>query len=165
MQDKITISGETFTVPTRYVAGHVLTAAEATALDQLYQNNLRNNFTKRVTDAQANGGFDLNALQEELDRYATTYEFGKRRTKASTIDPAMVEARKIARQQIRLWVEASGKKLADYKPSAISSLEKKLIDMDPSILRQARVNIEVKKAAAEKDLSDLVSGLPLKATA
>ena len=44
--DEITIAGQVFSVPVRYAAGHVLTEGEASALNQTYHENLRNNFAR-----------------------------------------------------------------------------------------------------------------------
>jgi hypothetical protein len=62
--EQITISGHSFNVPVRYEEGHELTAGEASALNQTYHENLRNNFAKKVKDA--GDGADVAALQAEL---------------------------------------------------------------------------------------------------
>ena len=51
MPEKITIAGKPFDVPHRYEEGHQLTAAEAKALNQIFWENLRNNFQVRVNSA------------------------------------------------------------------------------------------------------------------
>ena len=44
----LTIAGETFQVPVRYRAGHVLTEGEAQALNQAYVEAVRNNNAEKV---------------------------------------------------------------------------------------------------------------------
>ena len=46
--EQIIIQGVTFNVPTPYAEGHVLATNEASALNQLLHENLRNNFASKV---------------------------------------------------------------------------------------------------------------------
>jgi hypothetical protein len=83
----LTINGHQFEVPegllSRYGVGYTLaTEGEAHALQQVFTENLRNNFAPKVK-AKLNGSEELTpedqaALQAEFDAYASKYEFGVR---------------------------------------------------------------------------------------
>jgi hypothetical protein len=83
----LTINGHQFEVPegllSRYGVGYTLaTEGEAHALQQVFTENLRNNFASKVK-AKLNGSEELTpedqqALQAEFDQYASKYEFGVR---------------------------------------------------------------------------------------
>jgi|SRR5215813_265531 len=160
--EQITIAGETFNVPVRYEEGHELTAGEASALNQTYHENLRNNFAKRVKDAKDDGKYDQGGLQAELDAYAEGYQFGVRMGGGPTRDPVMSEAMAIAKVQIRQALRKKGVSLNAVKAQALTEAAKKLIDKNPAILELAKQRVEEAQAAAADDLSELVSGLPLK---
>jgi hypothetical protein len=50
--EDVTIAGEVFKIDTPYTEGHTCTAGEASALNQVRHENLRNNFAKKVKDAK-----------------------------------------------------------------------------------------------------------------
>lgn len=164
MTEQITIAGHTFNVPVRYEEGHELTAGEASALNQTYHENLRNNFAKKVKDAGATA--DLAALQAELDTYAETYQFGVRAAGAgssSPRDPVLSEAMRIAKKQIGDLIRAKGGKVNAYPAEQITEAAKKLIDRDPAILDLARQRVQEQQAMAATALpDDLLSGLVAK---
>lgn len=117
----ITIQGATFAAPEPYTEGHTLSANEAAALNQLLQENLRNNFAGKVKAAlEAVGGavdkLDIEALQTEFDAYAAEYEFGARRSGTRTpVDPVGREAVRLAKKKINEALKAKGIK-ADQLP-------------------------------------------------
>lgn len=166
--EQITIAGHSFNVPVRYEEGHELTAGEASALNQTYHENLRNNFAKKVKDAaEANGGSpDLASLQAELDTYANDYQFGVR-TGGGGIsrDPVMSEAMRIAKKQIGDLIRAKGGKVTDYEPAAITNAAKGLLakPQGAQIMEVARARVEEQKNLAAGDLGDLLSGMTAKA--
>ena len=163
--EQITIAGHSFNVPVRYEEGHELTAGEASALNQTYHENLRNNFAKKVKDAGATA--DLAALQAELDAYAESYQFGVRAagTGGATRDPVMSEALRIATKQIRDLIKAKGGKASDYEASAITQAAKTLLQRPEGeqIMAVARARVEEQKQLASSNLGDLLSGLTAKA--
>lgn len=162
--EQITISGHSFNVPVRYEEGHELTAGEASALNQTYHENLRNNFSKKVKDAGATP--DLAALQAELDAYANDYQFGVRTAGAGVSrDPVMSEALRIAKKQVGELIKKAGKKPSDYEASAIITAAKGLIDKDPQILEIARSRVAEQQSLASEDVGDLLSTLTPKAPA
>lgn len=159
--EQITIAGHSFNVPVRYEEGHELTAGEASALNQTYHENLRNNFAKKVKDAGASA--DVPALQAELDAYAAAYAFGVRTGGGGAPrDPVMAEAMSIAKGIIRAALKKKGKKVSEVDPKAINDAAKKLIDRDHSITETAKARVAEAQAAASEDLSDLIADLPAK---
>ena len=162
--EQITIAGHSFNVPVRYEEGHELTAGEASALNQTYHENLRNNFAKKVKDAGASA--DLTALQAELDKYATEYQFGVRTSSGVGVsrDPVMSEALRIAVKQIKDLIKAKGGKPSDYEASAINGAAKTLLSRPEGeqILAVARARVEEQKQLAQSNLGDLLSGLTAK---
>ena len=50
MPHTITIAGKPFTVEPKFEAGHVLTANEASTLNQTWFENLRNNFAPKAKE-------------------------------------------------------------------------------------------------------------------
>jgi hypothetical protein len=163
--EQITIAGHSFNVPVRYEEGHELTAGEASALNQTYHENLRNNFAKKVKDAGE--AADLAALQAELDAYAGEYQFGVRSGGGGGVsrDPVMSEAMRIAKKQIGDLIRAKGGKVNNYEPSAITNAAKALLDRPEgaAIMEAARKRVEEQKTLAAGDLGDLLSGLTTKA--
>jgi hypothetical protein len=162
--EQITIAGKTFEAPVRYEEGHELTAGEASALNQTYHENLRNNFAKRVKDSIDNNTFDAELLQTEFSDYAEEYQFGIR-VGGVTRDPIMSEAMQIAKGQIRAALKKKGVKLASVESSAITEAAKKLVasPRGEPIMALAKQRVEEAQSAAAEDLSDLVSGLKQKA--
>ncbi len=158
--DTITISGHAFQVPVRYAEGHELTAGEASALNQTYHENLRNNFAKKVKEGvEANVGLDI--LQQQLDAYAAEYEFGVRAAGGGAPrDPVMSEAMSIAKGIIRQALKKKGKKVSEVDPKAITEAAHKLIARDGSIMETAKQRVAEAQAAAGEDLSDLIADLP-----
>jgi hypothetical protein len=153
----ITIAGETFTAPQPYAEGHVLSGNEATALNQTYAENLRNNFASKVKAAQEAGTFDLEQFQSEFDEYASGYEFGVRSGGGGgrSGNPVLVEAMNIARELVRKAIVKKGLKLADYKAADISARAKAALDKgdatSESIMALAKQRVE-----AAKEITDIV---------
>lgn len=121
---QITIAGKTFNAPQPYAAGHELTANEASALNQTYAENLRNNFASKVKEADEAGSFDQDVFQSKFDEYADEYEFGVRTGGGRTGDPVQAEAMSICRELVRKAIVKQGKKLADYSAAKITELAK-----------------------------------------
>ena len=126
---EITIQGLTFEVPAPYSEGHVLTAGEASALNQTLAENLRNNFAVNIKKAIAKyrevnkiadeveiaaDKLDKDELDAELAKYATEYKFGVRKSGGTRTpkDPVEAEAQKIALIRIKA---ALAKKNIDVK--------------------------------------------------
>jgi hypothetical protein len=85
---EITIAGAVFQVPIKYREGHVLTAGEASALNQTFRENVRNNLASKE-----------GLTQEQVNEYAAKYEFGERQ--AAVRDPIEAMALTIARRKVK----------------------------------------------------------------
>lgn len=106
----VTIQGFEFSIPAKYAEGHALNANEASAMNQLFAENVRNNAASKIkkakTEAEAAGnefsldadrGEEAGSLRQEIQDYAETYEFGARVARASEpVDPIQKEAYRIA---------------------------------------------------------------------
>lgn len=161
--DTITIAGFEFAVPVRYTEGHQLTAGEASALNQTFHENLRNNFASKVKaatkDLEKDAEFDTADLQEELDKYADAYQFGVRAVgQRVSADPVKREAMVLAKSAIRAALSKQGKKAT---PEAIAAAAEKLLasEKGESYMEVARQRVEAAKSVAENTLDDIVSGI------
>lgn len=109
----LTIQGHKFEVPdaviARYTVGYTLQdEGEASALRQTALENIRNNCAARVKKT-LNGATELGpeqvqALQTEIEAYATSYKFGERKAGGPRgpriVDPVEREMNKLAREDI-----------------------------------------------------------------
>lgn len=115
----IVVQGIEFSAPEPYTAGHVLLDNEASALNQTYAENLRNNFAGNVKEAKEAHGERLPSniveqLRDEFESYAASYTFGVRR--AGEVDPVRLVRNKAAsftEEQKRAMAEAMG---LEYRP-------------------------------------------------
>ena len=153
--EQITIAGNTFNVPVRYEEGHELTAGEASALNQTYHENIRNNLAKLAKEGLLS--------QEKVDEYAGQYQFGVRAAGAGVSrDPVMSEAMRIAKKQIAELLKKSGKKVGDYTVETINGAAKALLAKDPAIMDLARQRVAEQQSLAADGLDDILSGLATK---
>lgn len=129
-RQSIVIQGYDFTIPAPYGEGHTLTANEASALNQLYAENIRNNSAARIKAAKAAAeeagaefsldtamvgeGEDAVTLRAAIEDYAATYEFGARRTSTKEpVDPIQREAFRIAKEVVSAKLASKGVKQKD----------------------------------------------------
>lgn len=154
--EQITISGTAFNVPLRYEEGHELSAGEASALNQTFHENIRNNLSKTAKEGTL--------TQEAVDAYAAGYQFGVRSGGGgATRDPVMSEAIKIAKAKLSASLKAAGKKVSDVDPAALTEAAKALVARDGAILELAKERVAQAQALATGDLGDLIASLPAKA--
>lgn len=151
--EQITIAGSPFNVPVRYEEGHELTAGEASALNQTYHENIRNNLAKKAKEGTL--------TQADVDSYADTYQFGVRAAGTGGVsrDPVMSEAMRIAKKQLSEMLRKAGKKVGDYEVAAINTAAKALLDKTPEIMALAKQRVEEQQALASADLGDILGGL------
>ena len=152
MPEKITIAGKPFDVPHRYEEGHQLTAAEAKALNQIFWENLRNNFQVRVNSAIKAGAFDHKFLQDQLNEYARTYEFGSRARRGTFKDPFMDQAAKVAREKVHGDLRREGVDPKEVQSAVITARIKEAIATNPRIMQEARRRVIEMRALAADDL-------------
>ena len=157
--DQITIAGHTFNVPVRYQEGHELTDGEASALNQTYHENLRNNFASKVKEGTSNGK-SVEDMQAELDTYAEGYQFGVRTGGGGTRDPVKSEAMRLAKEKIKEFLRGKGVKASAITAELLNEKAKALIEKDPKIMELAKKRIAEAQAAATEDLSSLMADIP-----
>lgn len=146
---QITVQGKQFTAPQPYTAGHVLNEGEASALNQVLAENLRNNFASKMKNAaEAEGDAKKELTQEDFDAYAQSYKFGVRAGGTRVVtDPVTREARKLAKAAIVAKIKSLGKNVKDYSDDNIEELVAGLLEKRPEFRAQAEVIVNAQKAA------------------
>lgn len=150
---QITVNGKLFYVPQPYSPGpYELNEGEAHALNQTLAENLRNNFASMMKRA-AEEENPRELTQEDMDRYAETYKFGKRGGGGGRIaDPFQQERKKLATGAVNKWLRDSGRKIKDVPEEQYALLVTKAIESG-RFDEQARRIVEARQSAAA-DLSD-----------
>lgn len=148
----VTIQGQQFTIPAPFLEGHVCKANEASALNQLFAENIRNNFAQKMKSAKDAG--QPQPGQSELDAYAASYAFGVRAVTSKISDPVEREARNLVWAALKTRLAASGTKLKTLTEEQIEDLIVKALEKHPKFREQARAVVAARQAAIG-DLSDL----------
>lgn len=146
----VTIAGATFQVPAPFAEGHVLSAGEASALNQVLSENVRNNLAKDFKDSLA-AGKTAAELQAKVDEYVTEYEFGVRGTRGP-VDPVMTEARKIASAALADHFKKNGKSFSKTESDERDRLIAAVIEKNPSVMEEAKRIVKARKKALERSL-------------
>ena len=153
---QVKIQGENYDIAEKYSAGHALTAGEASALNQTFFENIRNNVAVKLKKAAEAGPINVQHWQAEIDAYASAYEFGVRAVRSSSLDPIEVEAGKLAAEAIKGMLKAgikSGKipgSLRDYLPQMDELVANALASENGDNFRlKATRNIEEMREAAD----------------
>ena len=166
MSETITIAGEEVNITPRYFEGHVLTPNEASALNQTYFENVRNNLASTVKAAKETGSFDLAAFQTTVDEYSAAYQFGVRTGGGRSSDPVKQAAMEIAREKVRAAITKAGLKASDYSAKAVSDKAAEVLNRGDAtadaIYAAARAQVEASKAIA---IDSLDMGAPSEAPA
>lgn len=173
----IKIQGFDFEVPAPYTEGHVLTANEASSLNQTYGENIRNNSASRIKAAQEAaqktdppGEFDIDAiggikgtaatadnsktLRQVIDEYAATYVFGVRSARVSEpVDPVEREAHRIATDTINESLKAKNVKRKDLAEGQFEAAVKAYAG-SAEVVKEAKRRVTA-RAAIGKDTLDL----------
>jgi len=162
----VTVAGKIFKMPLIFSEGQeiTLTAGEASQFNQVFHENIRNNFAKKVKDAETEGKFDQDSFQSQIDTYAADYEFGTRRASGprTPSDPVAKEALKIAVEAIHNHIRSQGKKPTDFKADSIKALAAKLIESRPEITEKARSIVAERQTVAGDSLENIMGGLEAK---
>lgn len=90
-----------YTIAQPFAEGHVCTANEANALNQLLSENVRNNFAPKVEKSE------VAPTQEDLDNYVAGYQFGVRSVSSS--DPVEKVMRQLVERKLIEALKARGK--------------------------------------------------------
>lgn len=151
MTTQITIAGKVHTVPQPYTEGHVISAAEAAALNQTYAENLRNNLAPRLKAHLESGTYDFATFQGHVDAYASEYTFGFRPTRVG--DPVLKEALSIAKEKVKEAIRRAGYKLSDVPAEQITEKAHAVLAKYPEITELAKQRVESAQSLADIDLS------------
>lgn len=144
----IIIAGNQFSLAQPFDEGHVCTAGEAKALNQLFAENVRNNLAEKVK-----GGLD----QAGVTEYANSYEFSVSAPARQRLDPVEAEARKIAKGHIRTQLASMEPptKIDDYEEDAIEAEIDRLIAEYPAIMDRAKAIVKEREKTKKLELGSL----------
>ena len=168
---EITIADHQFVVLQPYAAGHVITEAEAKALNQTRAENIRNNMAKRVKAAYDGTAAEGEPTAENIVAFVTEYDANYEFTLASVgggkraTDPIEVEALRIARG---LFADAAAAKKLTVKlvkeKIGEEAYEAKIAEIaaGPKVVAEAKRRVKARQEAAAGameglDLGDLGS--------
>jgi len=140
----ITIQHAEWNVEPRYGVGHVLTENEASALNQTFFENIRNNWASRLKTASENG---QTLSQDDLDKYVAEYQFGVRSiVNREPKDPIAAEERRLARAAVSEAIRAQGLRLKDVPDEQFDGFVDSI--NDGRFRAQAEQIVAAKKLAA-----------------
>lgn len=157
----INIQGLAFSYPRPYAAGpRELTEGEASQLNQVLGENLRNNFAAAIkrrieefrkanniaeTEEIPASSLDKEELDEAFDKLCETYEFGVRAASGSPrlpADPVLKEAHKIALEKVKAAVVARGYKWDSVSKEQRESFKNQALEKYPEIMDEAKRRVE-----------------------
>lgn len=166
-REQVTIAGVVFTLNAPYDEGHECTPGEASQLNQVRHENIRNNFAKRVAKAVEEAGsatlVNVEAIQTELDQYDAGYSMGirSRGTGVSrTTDPVLREARSIAKDALANALRAKGRKISDLAPELLKTKIDEILSRHPEFTEKARERVAEKQALAASTLDEDIGDVP-----
>lgn len=164
----ITIQGLQFDVPAPYADGHVCDANEAIALNQVFAENIRNNFSARIKKLheklveQNSGNKDVEfpedvkaELRTQLAEYSAEYKFNGRRMRAEPIDPVGKEALKIARDIVREHLKKKNVDIKSLDEGVFDDLVDQVMEKYPAVREEAAARIAKAKSVASSVLESL----------
>lgn len=146
-----------FPVTQPYDAGHVLTEAEAKALNQVRKENLVNQFRSKVKAHRdgAEGALDADQLQAEFAKIDSAYVFTVANVSATAkYTPVEKEARSLAKEWIKGQLAATNRKLSDIDEDKLEAKIAEVAAM-PDIVKLAEKNIRERDKLAKLELGEL----------
>lgn len=162
----IIIQGEEFVAVQPYNEGHVLTSVEAKALNQLRNENLRNNFAKFVKDAKdgVEGALAADKLAEAFAKYDAGYTFASPGAAKPKMDPVEREARALAKDVLKNHLAKQNRTFKDI-PAGLTAeeweekIEANIVKIiaDPAVFKLAKENV----ARRAKTVQSASEGLDL----
>ncbi len=163
----VTIQGLTFSYPAPYTAGpHELTEGEASQLNQVLGENLRNNFAAKIRshiedyrkannlpEDQEIGAdvLDKDTLDHEFAELAVKYEFGVRQASGAPrtpSDPIMKEAVLIARSRVRDALKKKGIQMDTVSKEQMHAFVQQVLEKYPDIREEAKRRVEASASIA-----------------
>lgn len=150
--ETITIQKRTFTVPNPYAEGHVVSANEANALNQVFHENIRNNLAKKLPEVDADA-------QAAIDAYAKTYQFGVRTGGGGggggPRDPVKLETMRIGRKQVIAAILKKGLDPKSFTAKQISERAAAAIPTHPQWIEQAKATVAAMQQNADETLAQM----------
>lgn len=156
----VTMAGIEFLVPAPFAAGHVMTEGEASQLNQVLAENVRNNLVGKTKKEVKEGQTPFTITQEAVDEYIANYEFGVRQggTREASLSPEEREARKIAREKVTAALKAKGIKINSVPAEKMESLVAEVAKAEPVVKEAKRRVANSQKIALDELDIDLGSG-------
>lgn len=156
---EIQIQGLFFEAPLPYEEGHELTAGEASALNQTYHENVRNNFAGTIKKAttvengedRAVSDLDENEkgqLKSQFAAVCDAYEFGAGRSGGRTGDPVKAQAIDLATAEVKRALKAKGYTISKVEPEKIRSLAEAAVKEHAVFMEKATAIVDLRKQAA-----------------
>ena len=158
------VHGYAFNISEPYAAGHVVTEAEAKALNQVRAENIGNNLREKLKELlDAGKEAEAVALFAERDAsYVFTMSSG---TASRKMDPEEAEARRIAKGLIKDHLASQNRKLSTVPEGMTEDEWEAKLDAEidriaatPDVLKEAKKTIASKKKRSEALLA-AVSGV------
>jgi len=149
-----------FTIPSRYLPGHILTEGEAKALNQLMMENIRNNVAPWVKAAEADapgGALTLDrhvALQLRIYDYACNYQFLVR-SRARPISAIEAAINELASAEAEAW--GTRRSLGPEDPAVQTHYHQLLTS--PEIRNRARLVVAERTRVTNSTLAEIFSTL------
>ena len=161
-----TIQGLTFEVSQPFTEGHVVTEAEARALNQTRSENIGNNVRKRIKDLSETeiSAEDLQAQAAEIVAEVDgSYIFTLASVSAGAkLDPYEREALKIARELLKNHLATTGRKLTvapegiteDEWKETIAAESSRIAESD-AVIKAAKKTVDAKRKTADSLLDTM----------
>jgi len=155
-REDYTIAGKTFSIPQPYTEGHTLTAGEASQLNQVLAENIRNNLAGRVKELVDGGTFDQDDAQLMVDTYFEEYEMGVRSGGGGrVVDPVRKEAMVITANLVKDAIKRKHGGLKGVKVKDINAKAASIIDNKDHPRHREIWDTAHQRVAAQRDLADL----------
>lgn len=133
-----------YTIVQPFAEGHVCTANEANALNQLLSENVRNNFAPKVEKSE------VAPTQEDLDNYVANYQFGVRSVSSS--DPVEKVMRQLVERKLIEALKARGKNKSSLSSEEFKNAIDAAVEKNRDVL-YAKAKEIVMMQTAEIDLA------------
>lgn len=144
-----------FPIDREFVEGHVLSAAEASAMNQLLVENIRNNvYGWVVREARGRGALTADQqadLTARISEYANNYQF-KTRVRSRPSNPFDATVRELARQHAEAWGSQHG-----FGPESEEVFTRYIeLRCNTTIQDEARLLIQQRQSVANEALEGLI---------
>lgn len=169
----LVVQGVTLRVPAPYQGGHVMTQGEADAMNQLFAENLRNSFSKRIKTAlDANDGKLLSPealadFQVQMDTYASKYSFDNtsRQRAPRVVDPVERKLLKMAEQAVVVMLNSKGYQKSQISKENFQSLVETVVKTHPGLREDAARAVELESHIAQNVIASIGGDYPQAKTA